>query len=186
VIVLKAMGMESDLEIVQLIASEPELLDALSLSLEEAGRLQIQTQQHALRYIGSKIRDPTYRKVLSPEEEAREVLANVVLSHVPVEHFDFRIKAMYIGHVVRRVLLAHLGKTPVDDKDYYGNKRLELAGSLMSLLFEDLFKLFNKYLKTEADNVLSKPNRAQVFDIVKYIRPDTITNGLNSAISTGK
>jgi DNA-directed RNA polymerase III subunit RPC2 len=113
-------------------------------------------------------------------------LANVVLSHVPVEHFDFRIKAIFVGHVVRRVLLAHLGKTPVGDKDYYGNKRLELAGSLMSLLFEDLFKLFHKYFKTEADNVLSKPNRAQVFDIVKCIRPDTINNGLNSAISTGK
>ena len=31
----------------------------------------------------------------------------------------------------------------MDDKDYYGNKRLELAGQLVSILFEDLFKRFN-------------------------------------------
>jgi DNA-directed RNA polymerase III subunit RPC2 len=194
-IVLRAMGIESDLELVQLVGSEPMLINAMSLSMEEPNRLGILTQMQALNFIGAKIRGRTspyasssggksYRKV-SPADEAREVLANVVLSHVPVRNFDFRLKTIYIGHIVRRVLLAHLGEMPLDDKDYYGNKRLELAGNLLSLLFEDLFKLFNKDLKRQADMVLSKPNRAQAFDVVKTIRPDTITNGMIQAISTG-
>ena len=191
-IVLKAMGIESDLEMVQLVGSEAYLVNSLALSLEEPARLGIHTQAQALRYIGAKIRGrvsnsgfTSYRKPQPPEDEARDVLANVVLSHVPVHKYNFRTKAIYIGHITRRVLLVHLGKLPLDDKDYYGNKRLELAGNLLSLLFEDLFKIFNKDLKRQADMVLQKANRAQAFDIVKSIRADTITNGMINAIATG-
>ncbi|CAN0059445.1 unnamed protein product, partial [Ectocarpus fasciculatus] len=74
----------------------------------------------------------------------------------------------------------------VDDKDYYGNKRLELAGQLISLLFEDLFKRFNSELKRNADMVLSKPNRAAAFDIGKFLEGSTtITHGFTHAISSG-
>jgi DNA-directed RNA polymerase III subunit RPC2 len=186
-IVLKAMGVESDIEAVQLVGSEDTIVNALALSLEESNRAGIHTQTQALRYIGTKIRrtSSSYRKPLAPEDEAREVLDRVVLSHVPCEHFDFRAKAIYVGHITRRVLLVHLGKLSLDDKDYYGNKRLELAGNLLSLLFEDLFKIFSKDLKRQADMVLSKPNRAQAYDVVKSIRPDTITNGMITAIATG-
>jgi DNA-directed RNA polymerase III subunit RPC2 len=186
-IVLKAMGVESDVEAVQLVGSEPYIVNALALSLEEASKFGIHTQFQALKFIGSKIRRNTssYRKPMPPEDEAREILDRVVLSHVPVNNFDFRAKAIYVGHITRRVLLVHLGKMSLDDKDYYGNKRLELAGNLLSLLFEDLFKIFSKDLKRQADMVLSKPNRAQAYDVVKSIRPDTITNGMINAIATG-
>lgn len=53
------------------------------------------------------------------------------------------MKAAYLALMVRRVILAKGGKVKADDRDYYGNKRLELAGQLLSLLFEDLFKKFN-------------------------------------------
>ena len=49
--------------------------------------------------------------------------------------------------MMRRMLAAMLDPDLVDDRDYYGNKRLELAGGLLALLFEDLFKRMNQELK---------------------------------------
>ena len=85
--------------------------------------------------------------------------------------------------MIRRVIQAEKDPTSVDDRDYYGNKRLELAGSLMSLLFEDLFKRMNFELKQIADKIIPKVGAAQ-FDIVKRISPSTITVGLENAIAT--
>ena len=84
--------------------------------------------------------------------------------------------------MIRRVIQAEKDPTSVDDRDYYDNKRLELAGSLMSLLFEDLFKRMNFELKQIADKNIPKVKAAQ-FDIMKHISSSTITVGLENAIA---
>ena len=116
---------------------------------------------------------------------ARDALAGMVINHIPVINYNFQSKALYLALMVRRVCIGIKDPSTLDDKDYYGNKRLELAGQLLSLLFEDLFKRFNFELKKAAEAVLSKPNRAEAFDCLKAIRQDTITNGLINAIATG-
>lgn len=46
-----------------------------------------------------------------------------------MKEFNFRAKCIYLAVMVRRVILAQ-GDNKVDDRDYYGNKRLELAGQV--------------------------------------------------------
>ncbi|RYG45974.1 hypothetical protein EON67_10050, partial [archaeon] len=85
VAVFKAMGVTSDQEIASLVGPEPEILDALSASIEDAATLGIFSQQQALEYIGEKVKAKRTlgRSHLSKPDEGRNALAQMVLSHVP-------------------------------------------------------------------------------------------------------
>ncbi|KAG8215224.1 beta and beta-prime subunits of DNA dependent RNA-polymerase [Butyriboletus roseoflavus] len=190
VIVLKALGIQSDKEILLLTAGTTDAYkSAFAANLEEAAKLAIFTRHQALEWVGSRVK--VNRKVVGPRrpawEEALEALATIVLAHVPVVGLDFRSKAIFVATMTRRVLMAMDDEKMVDDRDYVGNKRLELAGQLLALLFEDLFKTFNANLKSAIDKVLKKPSRTNEFDAFNTMQfqGDHITSGFVRAISTG-
>ncbi|KAJ2021396.1 DNA-directed RNA polymerase III complex subunit Rpc2 [Coemansia sp. S680] len=191
VVAMRAMGLTSDRAIAELIAGEdPLFLDLLLPTLEEGAASKLFTQRAALDYIGSKVKGMGRRPGAArraPHEDALDVLSNTVLAHVPVNGGDFRAKCVYVAMMARRVLQAVNRENMTDDLDYLGNKRLELAGQLIALLFEDLFKRFNSDLKLNVDKVLKKPNVANAFDVYNQLQchGDLITQGLTRAISTG-
>lgn len=182
VVLFKAMGVIWDQEIVAMVGCETSVISKFVFSIEECQNLKIFTQRQALEWLGNKIRKRSRTKTKS--QEAKEVISNLVLSHIPVESDDFTIKSAFLSLMVRRVILA-MENQEVDDRDYYGNKRLELAGQLISLLFEDVFKRFNSELKRHVDHTLSKANRATNFDALTHIRANIITNGIEFSLSTG-
>ena len=102
------------------------------------------SQNQALTFIGSKVKSAKFGpSKKSKTDEARDILKNVVLAHIPLARsLQFFSKCRYLALMIRRIIEAMHDSTKLDDKDYYGNKRLELAGQLISLLFEDLFKKF--------------------------------------------
>lgn len=85
-----------------------------------------------------------------------------------------------------RLIQAALGRTTEDDRDYYGKKRLDMAGALLSQIFRQQFrKLIEDMQKHfEKDINSSKFNRKNI-EIEKYIKEDIITRGLRTALSTG-
>ncbi|XP_039164351.1 DNA-directed RNA polymerase III subunit 2-like [Eucalyptus grandis] len=58
-IVMKAMGMESDQEVVQMIGRDPRYSALLLPSIEECASLSIFTQQQALEFLQGKKRGTT-------------------------------------------------------------------------------------------------------------------------------
>ena len=192
VVVLKALGIHSDHEILLLVAgNDAAYQDTFAVNFEECAKLRITTQQEALEYIGSKIQMKgrtnygDHRRRYA--QEAIEALGGVVINHVPVQGLDFRQKALYVAYMTRRTLMAYHDSTLVDDRDYYGNKRLELAGQLLSLLFEDLFKKFNHDIKLAIDKVLKKPARTEEFDAYRYLtmHANHISAGIIRSVATG-
>lgn len=53
---------------------------------------------------------------------------------VTSEIFDIFVGA-YARYIIHRLLLCALGRRAEDDRDHYGNKRLDLAGPLLGGLF---------------------------------------------------
>ena len=185
------MGVQSDLEILELVAgSDPIYQDEFSINFEETIALEVYTQSQALEYIGTRCklnRKPvgTQRKTI--QQEAIEALASIIIAHVPVYGLNFGPKALYVAFMVRRVLMAMHDPKLVDDRDYVGNKRLELAGQMLGLLFEDHFKRFNHDFKLSIDKVLRRQNLALEFDAYNHLQVhgNHITAGMERAIATG-
>ncbi|KAJ3409998.1 DNA-directed RNA polymerase III core subunit ret1, partial [Chytridiales sp. JEL 0842] len=195
-IILRAMGVESDLEAAELVCGDDaDLLTLLGPTLEESAKSGVSTQAQALDWIGSKVKmtmkTQRFGMRRNVAEEAKELLATTVLAHVPVEMYkgslNFRPKAVYIALMIRRTLQAIRAGGVVDDRDFVGNKRLELAGDLLALLFEDLFKSWHLSLKRAIDTQLKKKNRTIQFDASTSVSQTSrfITDGLFRAISSG-
>ena len=87
--------------------------------------------------------------------------------------------------MVNRLLQASLGRATEDDRDHYGKKRLDMAGTLLAGLFRQLFRTFvedmTKHIKKEIKDSNKKDLNLQV-----ALRHETLTRSLRSALSTGK
>lgn len=105
-IIFKALDVINDKEICELIGV-PDI-HKLTPTLEECHNQKIYTQEAALKYLGAKLIAKRYvtvaSKVKSPTDEARDMLATTILAHVPVENYNFRLKAIYLGIMVRLIL----------------------------------------------------------------------------------
>jgi DNA-directed RNA polymerase III subunit RPC2 len=186
------MGITSDHEIMQVVCGNSDVYRQLfANNIEEVHKAGIHTRLQALEAMGKQVKVIRKAGAWGPRrpasEEAMEALATIILAHVPVHNLNFRPKAIYIATMARRILMATHDESQVDDRDYVGNKRLELAGQLLSLLFEDLFKKFNHDLKLNIDKVLKKSSRTGEFDAMQQFKMhgNHITSGLVRAISTG-
>jgi DNA-directed RNA polymerase subunit B len=178
IVLMRALGMDSDELIVNSISSNPQVQGELYVSFESAA--EAVSRKDALDHLGKKIAFGQGR----PEriQRAERILDTFLLPHMGLDPKDRFAKAHFLAKMTDRVIKLHLGLTEIDDKDHYSNKRLRLAGSL----FKDLFHVAFRAMINNTVYTLEKAyKRNRKFSIHTAIRSNFLTDRIQHAIATG-
>ena len=115
--IFKALGIQSEQEIAQMIGSEPVYLEAISLSMQECLNLNITTQKEALKYIADRMK--SFKKLPKTHnliEDTKAMINKVILPHIETKQFNVVPKCRYLALMIRRIVDAMDDHEKIDDK----------------------------------------------------------------------
>jgi len=179
VIMLKALGMESDREIAERVSPFPEIQELLAPSFDAAQN--ILSKEDAIMYIGNRVAYGQSDKVRL--NKTQNVLDKILLPHVGLDENSRYAKALFLCEMAERVLAMKLGWRPPDDKDHYRNKRIRLAGGLLAELFRTAFRRMVRDFKYQLEK--SSLRHRIVHSFSNLITTSLITDSINQAMATG-
>eukprot|EP01094_Clydonella_sp_ATCC50884_P008296 TRINITY_DN1766_c0_g1_i2.p1 TRINITY_DN1766_c0_g1~~TRINITY_DN1766_c0_g1_i2.p1 ORF type:complete len:1180 (-),score=381.56 TRINITY_DN1766_c0_g1_i2:113-3652(-) len=183
VIVFRALGFVADRDILELICYDFEdkvIMEMLRPSLEEA--LSVSTQVDALDHIAKRGSTVGALRDKRIKYAQNEILQKELLPHIDVIEGAETKKGYFFGYIIHRLLQSALERRPMDDRDHYGNKRLDLAGPLLGNLFRQLFKKLTKDVKSYAQKDLDQSKEP---DLQWAVKSEIITQRLRYSLATG-
>ncbi len=130
--IMKALGLESDRDIIEEIVVNDNQLEDVYLNLYS---VDITNSEEAVDYIGRKM------KITQKEQRPERVyylLDNYFLPHLGISSEDRIKKAKYLAIVVRKLIQLKKGEIEPDDIDHYAFKRLRTVGDLLEILVRSL------------------------------------------------
>ena len=184
-IMFRALGVESDGDIINMIThpQDKEIVSLLQNSLEEA--YHINTQEEALEWIG-KNSNMVHKSKNERIEYIRQMLQRDFLPHLGIDDLSFSKKKYYIAYMVRKMLYILTDRRDYDDRDHYGNKRVDLSGYLLSVIFKNGYTRVYNELNMYIEKILNSINKYdRDFNISNNVESRTITKELTSALATG-
>lgn len=176
IILLKALGLSSDADIVKLIGKQTE---GLIVNLYEYA--DIANANDALMWIAEKISlQGTNKEML---DRVKQRLDSYFLPHIGLDKKARVEKARTLCKFIKQFYIAKENPdVSMTDKDHYANKRVRLSGDLLS----DLFRVNISILLREVQHTLQKTVKRRKFYSIKTIAKSTLfTHRIESAIATG-
>ncbi|WP_276280595.1 DNA-directed RNA polymerase subunit B'' [Halorussus caseinilyticus] len=181
VTLVRALGLESDEEIVHRVSDDPEIVKFMLENLEAA---DVQTEEEAIESLGKRVASGQGKNYQL--KRANYVIDRYLLPHLHeegVEEEDVRInKAYYLCRMAEACFELALERREPDDKDHYANKRLKVSGDLM----KDLFRTALNKLARDVKYQLERANmRNRQLSVNTVVRSDVLTERLEHPIATG-
>jgi DNA-directed RNA polymerase subunit B len=176
IVLLKALGMTSDADIVNLIGKQT---DSLVVNLYEYA--DIANSNDALMWIAEKTSlQGTNKEML---DRVKQRMDSYFLPHIGLDKASRMEKARTLCKFIKQFYIAKENPdAAMTDKDHYANKRVRLSGDLLS----DLFRVNINILLREVSHTLQKTVKRRKFYSIKTIAKSTLfTHRVESAIATG-
>ena len=176
-VLFRAMGVESDEEIVRMIFPSPDpLQDMLIPSIEDA--YPIYNRYTATKYIMSLTKGFTEAHVL-------DILQNLMLPHVPDEPLA---RAQYLAEMAREAVRANAGLRVKTDRDDMRNQRFLPTGTLIRELFNGCWKEWRASVTLTIDRTYRSNEQLYtgqaIFDLfaegnlMAVFQPDMLNKGI--------
>ncbi len=179
IILLRALGLESDRDIITAISLDPEVQQEFYPNLFET---ESATIKEAIEEIADflKITQKEYRA-----DRVNKLIDKYLLPHLGQEKKDRITKAIFLAKAADKIIRHHLKKIPKDDLDHYSNKRLRLSGDLLEVLFRSV--LLGKWglITRITYNYQKLTKRGRFPPLPSIVESNVLTNQIVSAIAIG-
>ena len=198
-ILFRALDVISDKEICEKIVLNikdekmNKMLYALKASIIDAKSYD--TKDKCLNYIVNHVMFTPINMNKETGEKKKKEFAEDVLNNDLFPHCVTKVQKIYfLGLMTNKLLQTSFGWRPIDDRDSYRNKRIDLAGALLNNLYRNYF---NKLVKDMQKQVIKEINNGSwkstddysniinQTNIYKIIKATTIENGIKRALATG-
>ncbi len=177
-ILMRALGLESDKEIAEAVSPEKIVQNGLEFSFEKAAGFD--TVKDAIMYIGNRVAHGQVEEYRF--QKAESIIDRNFMPHIGRTPEKREEKALFLGEMACRVIELKIGRRQQDDKDHFKNKRLKLAGPLLADLFRIAFRNLCRDIKYQLERMGIK---RQMIAVSAAVRPGIVTDRLQHALATG-
>jgi DNA-directed RNA polymerase subunit B len=178
VVLMKALGVETDRDVAEMVSLDTDILNELESSFREA--TNINTIEDAVLYIGNRVAFGQVKEFRI--KRAETIIDRNLLPHIGRTSEERMDKAIFLGEMASRIIELKFGRREEDDKDHLKNKRIKLAGPLLAELFRSAFWSLYRDMRYQFRRMSTR--RKGVL-ISASVRPGIISSRIQHALATG-